>query len=69
MSFFRKTIKKQDYYSELNQIKREVFNSEWTLFDDDKLTSMDSLEDVIRYCVDTCCYPTVILFEKLNADD
>jgi len=42
----------------------ESLQSEWVLYDDAVVTSKGSLFEVISYCVEFSCYPTVLFFEK-----
>ena len=45
---------------------REASESEWTLFDDEKVTNIGAWQNVIDFCVTFNCYPTVVLFERVN---
>jgi len=41
-------------------------DTEWTLFDDAVVESMGEWFNVIKYCMDARCQPTVLFFEKLD---
>ena len=42
----------------------DVEDSEWTLFDDDKVENINTWEAVIQKSIDCSFYPTILLFEK-----
>ncbi len=39
------------------------------MFDDENVVSIGAWREVVKYCVENRCYPTVILFEKLSLAD
>ena len=45
---------------------KEVAQSEWTLFDDAVVENKFTWEAVVNQCVEFNCYPTVLMFEKIN---
>jgi hypothetical protein len=52
-------------------MEKEVSEStEWTRFDDDWVTSVEeNWFGIVKECIDFACYPTVLFYEKLDAED
>ncbi len=44
----------------------ETADSEWTLFDDSRVTNKGGWTNVIEYCTELQCYPTVLFFERVD---
>lgn len=44
----------------------EANSNEWTLYDDEVITSKGKWVSVIEQCVEFSCYPTVLMFEKVE---
>ncbi len=49
-----------------HKVHRETAESEWTLFDDAKVTNYGGWTNVINHCTELQCYPTVLFFERVD---
>jgi hypothetical protein len=47
-------------------VVQETTQSEWTLFNDDHISNQGGWTNIIEYCVEFQCYPTVIFYERVE---
>jgi hypothetical protein len=44
-------------------------DTEWAIFDDSVVEHTESWREVVKQCVESCAYPTVLFYEKVDPKD